>query len=62
MAWEKRYDELRFIQPKHLRTRMGDPLSPHEMVSRVIQQCKETKETLITVSTSNNFINEFSNT
>ena len=41
---------------------MGDPLSPHEMVSRVIQQCKETKETLITVSTSNNFINDFSNT
>ena len=49
-TWEKRYAGLRFIDIKHLRSRMGDPLTPDEMQRRVLEQCKQTKETLTDVS------------
>ncbi len=48
-TWEKRYTDLRFVTPAHLRTRNDNPLSPEEMRTKVLEQCENAKSILMNV-------------
>ena len=49
-VWNNRFSELRFVQMDQLTNQRGDPLSPHDLKQRILDQCETARNVLMKVS------------
>ena len=48
-VWNNRFSELRFVQMDQLTNQRGDPLSPHDLKQRILDQCETARNVLMKV-------------